>query len=171
MKKYINYIIGAFCVIFLILIDRITKYYAVVNLKGNGEYSLIDGVFSLYYVENSGAAFGILGGKQIFLYIVTIAITVFVIFFYIKLPKTKRFIWLRIISVLIVSGAIGNLIDRLTQQYVIDFFYFKAINFPVFNVADIYVTVGAISLIILLLFYYKENDFKQIFKQHKTKSD
>ena len=170
MKKYINYIIGAFFVFFLIFIDRITKYFAVVNLKDGGEYSLIDGVFSLYYVENSGAAFGILGGKQIFLYIVTIAITVFVIFFYIKLPKGRRFIWLRIISILIVSGAIGNLIDRLTQQYVIDFFYFKAINFPVFNVADIYVTVGAIALIILLLFYYKENDFKQIFKQRK-KSD
>ena len=67
--------------------------------------------------------------------------------------------------VLIISGALGNLYDRVIQHYVIDFMYFKAINFPVFNVADIYITVGAVILIILLLFYYKDTDLKMIFKK------
>jgi signal peptidase II len=59
---------------------------------------------------------------------------------------------------LVASGAVGNMIDRIRNQYVIDFFYVKAIDFPVFNVADIYVTVGAFLLIIALLFVYEEKE-------------
>ena len=59
---------------------------------------------------------------------------------------------------LIGAGAVGNFIDRMSNGYVVDFFYFKLINFPVFNVADIYVTLSAVFLVILLLFKYKEED-------------
>ena len=62
-----------------------------------------------------------------------------------------------------LTGAIGNLIDRICQNYVVDFFYFKLIDFPIFNVADIYVTVAAIMFIVLCLFYYKEEDFELLF--------
>ena len=62
-----------------------------------------------------------------------------------------------------MAGAFGNLIDRVFRGYVVDFFYFKWIDFPVFNVADIYVTLSAIALIIVVLFYYKEEDFSLIF--------
>ena len=65
--------------------------------------------------------------------------------------------------ILFVSGAIGNLIDRIVNNYVVDFFYFKLINFPIFNVADIYVTVAAFLFIFLCLFIYKEEDFEAIF--------
>ena len=65
---------------------------------------------------------------------------------------------IRIVAVLIVAGAIGNMIDRVVHQYVIDFFYFKLINFPIFNVADIYVVVACILFILLMLFYYKEEE-------------
>ena len=71
--------------------------------------------------------------------------------------------WLKVILLLFVAGAIGNLIDRICQNYVVDFFYFKLIDFPIFNVADIYVTVAAIMFIVLCLFYYKEEDFEFLF--------
>ena len=67
------------------------------------------------------------------------------------------------------SGAIGNFIDRVRQGYVVDFFYFSLINFPIFNVADIYVTAAAFLLIFLCLFYYKEEDFEQIFPSDSSR--
>ena len=80
---------------------------------------------------------------------------------------------LKIAGILIYAGAIGNFIDRIRQSYVVDFFYFELIDFPVFNVADIYVTLSAIALIIVVLFYYKEEDFSLIFTgklQHEKES-
>jgi signal peptidase II len=65
-----------------------------------------------------------------------------------------------VLLVLVASGAIGNMIDRLSQNYVVDFVYFSLINFPIFNVADIYVTCSTVGLILAILFYYKEDDFR-----------
>ena len=67
------------------------------------------------------------------------------------------------------AGAIGNLIDRMIHHYVIDFFYFSLINFPIFNVADIYVTLSAIALILVIFFYYKEEDYAVFFSSKKSK--
>ena len=67
------------------------------------------------------------------------------------------------VTKLMAIGALGNFIDRVFRNYVVDFFYFKLIDFPVFNVADIYVTVAAFAMIILGLFYYKEEDYNKIF--------
>ena len=74
---------------------------------------------------------------------------------------------LRICSILLIAGAVGNLIDRVRLNYVIDFFYFKLIDFPIFNVADIYVSVGTAVLIILILFYYKEEELNLLLKGRK----
>ena len=71
------------------------------------------------------------------------------------------------ICLLFFAGAIGNFIDRVMRNYVVDFFYFSLIDFPIFNVADIYVTVAAFAMIFLGLFYYKEEDFNQIFPAKK----
>jgi len=81
---------------------------------------------------------------------------------FLKLPETSRFTPLRLCFLLIIAGAMGNWIDRLRQGYVVDFIYFKPIDFPVFNVADIYVTCAAFGLILLLLFYYTEEEAEQI---------
>ena len=170
MKKIASCILGVVAIIVLIIIDRITKNLAVINLKDTTEYSVIDGIFSLHYLENHGAAFGILQNKQIIFYIITIIIVFVAAYIYFKLPSEKRYFGLRVIIVFIIAGALGNFIDRITQQYVVDFFYFKAINFPVFNVADIYVTGGAIAFIVLLIFYYKEDDFKRIFGEKKKRT-
>ena len=148
----------------LILVDQLTKLSAIHHLMGKDPLVLIDGVFELRYLENRGAAFGILQDKKLFFVIFTIIVLCLIIYVYLKrIPCEKKFIWMDLICILFVSGAVGNFIDRITKNYVVDFFYFKLINFPIFNVADIYVTVAAFAMIILGLFYYKEEDYNKIY--------
>ena len=115
-------------------------------------------MFELSYLENHGAAFGILQGQKTFFVTMTVIVLIILIFLYIRIPDTKRYTYMRLILILLISGAIGNFIDRCLHNYVIDFFYLKLIDFPVFNVADIYVTTAAVLLILLFIFYYKEED-------------
>lgn len=144
--------------IILVALDQITKYFAVLNLKGGPAWQVIDGVFELHYLENHGAAFGMLQGqKPLFVFLASFILAV-IVYVLLKAPNQNKYIKLHITLVFIAGGAIGNLIDRIRYDYVVDFFYFSLINFPVFNVADIYVTLSAIVLVILLLFVYKEAD-------------
>ena len=159
MEKYILWFITFLALIFA---DQLTKWWAVIALKGNEGISIIDGVFRLMYLENHGAAFGIMQNKRIMLLIVSAVILVFLAFIFIKIPDTGKFTPLKIIIVALTAGAIGNMIDRIINGYVIDFFYFELINFPVFNVADCYVVVSAVVAMILILFYYKEEDLETI---------
>ena len=154
MKKQIRiyiYIIG------LILIDQLSKVWALSALRGTEGIVVIPNVFELSYLENRGAAFGILQDHQIFFVLITVAAAVILTWIYRRIPQTKKYIPLRISYALIMAGAFGNLIDRVFRGYVVDFFYFKWIDFPVFNVADIYVTVTMILLLILILLTGKEN--------------
>ena len=143
----------------LISIDQITKFIAKTNLVGSPKV-LIDGVLELRYVENSGAAFGILGGAMWLFYLITFIVLAAIIFIYIKVLSRKGFLPLRILSVFIFAGAVGNFIDRIRLGYVVDFVYISLINFPVFNIADIFVSWSAVLVLILLIFKYKDSDFK-----------
>ena len=109
--------------------------------------------------ENRGAAFGILQNQRVLLLIVTLIIFGGLCYFYCKMGSGRKWRPLQSAIVLIAAGAIGNMIDRFARGYVVDFFYFSLIHFPVFNVADCYVVVGAVIALLLLLFYYKEEDF------------
>lgn len=111
------------------------------------------------YLRNSGAAWGMLSGKINLFLVFTVIVMLIVTYVIINLPATRKYIPLLITCTLLVSGAVGNFIDRVRFGYVRDFIYFKLINFPVFNVADCYVTVSVALLIILILFVYKEDDF------------
>lgn len=150
-----------------VILDQLSKYMAVHFLQGTDGIDLIPGVFRLTYLENRGAAFGVLQGQQWFFYIITSVILVVVVLAYVRIPAGRKFLPLQICAVFIVSGALGNLIDRVRLGYVVDFFYFELIDFPVFNVADIFVTVSAVLLAALLLLYYKEEDLEQIFHSGK----
>ena len=161
-KKTVANVIGVICFFAFVIIDQVTKTAALANLKNQQPHVLVDNVFELFYLENRGAAFGILQGQKILFVIITIAILAVIFYVFLRLPATKRFYPLRVLLVLVAAGAFGNFIDRTRQGYVVDFFYFKAINFPIFNVADIYVTCGAILLVIVILFYYKDEDLKQL---------
>ena len=155
------YVIGIIAIVLGVALDQYTKYLATIHLQEQSRV-LIDGVFQLQYLENRGAAFGMLQGKQTFFLIVTLVTLCVIAYLYIRLPKSKRFIPLRICLISIVAGAIGNMIDRVSLGYVVDFFYFELIDFPIFNVADIFATVSTFVLIFLFLFYYKESDMDLI---------
>lgn len=142
----------------LVLLDQATKLAAVSALKDGGPFVLIPGVFQLQYLENRGAAFGLLQNARIFFLAVTLIALAAVIYVLVRLPLKRRYIVLRFLMVLIAAGAVGNMIDRVFLGFVRDFLYFSLIDFPIFNVADIYVTCATILLILLLLFYYKEED-------------
>ena len=162
-KRITHYITALISVVVLVCIDQFTKYLVVGHLKDRPAYVLIRNIFQLEYLENRGAAFGILQNQRVFFYISVLLITAAVIWFYSKVPMERKYLPLRICAVLILSGAFGNCIDRIRLNYVVDFLYFKLINFPIFNVADIYVTVAAFLLVILILIYYKEDDLERIF--------
>lgn len=154
--------------IILIIIDQITKYLAVIHLKDKPAFNIINGVLELNYLENKGAAFGMLQNQKIFFVFVAIIILCVIAYILYKTPDTQKYTIMHILLTLIAAGAIGNMIDRIRLDYVVDFIYFVLINFPIFNVADIYVTVATIILIFVLLFYYKESDLGFIsFKQKK----
>lgn len=173
MNRVVKRGISGFLIsILLIFLDQFTKVLAVKHLKGQSSFVIWENIFELRYLENRGAAFGIMQGQKAFFIIFTIIALVGITWFYLKMiPAEKKYFFLNIISVLLFSGAIGNLIDRIRLNYVIDFFYFKLIDFPIFNVADIYVTVGAFAMFGLGLFYYKDEDYDLIFPTKKKKGE
>ena len=142
----------------LIALDQYTKQWAKVYLKDKPAYNLINGILELNYLENQGAAFGMLPNQKVFFIFVAFVILFVVGYVLLKVPDQKKYTILHFLFSLIVAGSIGNMIDRAANSYVVDFFYFKLIDFPVFNVADCYVTVGAILLALLIMFYYKEEE-------------
>ena len=150
------------CVL-LIAADQATKLLAVARLKDQAPFVLLPGVLELRYLENRGAAFGILQGQKIFLVLFTGLLSALIIYFYFRVPEGKRHLPVRIFLIMLFSGAIGNFIDRCRLDYVIDFIYFKLIDFPIFNVADCYVTVAVILFAIAILFVYKEEEMDFLF--------
>lgn len=142
----------------LILLDQYTKRLAVLHLKGQAPLVLWNRVLEFTYLENTGAAFSSFSGRQTFLIILTTLVIILLVWRYFTLPVGGRFLLIHICLLFILSGAVGNLIDRLTKHYVVDFIYFVPIDFPKFNVADIYITVGVAVLAVLLLFYYNDEE-------------
>lgn len=138
------------------LLDQIIKLLVTKNMTLHQEITLIPNFFSLYYLKNKGAAFSILGNKTMFLIIIAIICLVF-LKNYIK--NLKRVTNLTIISLgIMIGGIIGNLFDRIIYKAVIDYlsFNFFGYSFPVFNLADIGITIGAILLILDLIIEDKE---------------
>lgn len=163
MKKYMKVLIPLLCTIVLIYADQITKSFAVKYLKNKLDYPFIPGILEFSYLENTGAAFSSFLGKQGFLITLTTCVMLLIIWKYFQIPGGRHYLLMRIGFVLIVSGGIGNLIDRILNRYVVDFIYFVPINFPKFNIADCYVSIGVVLLAILLFFYYKDEELEFLF--------
>lgn len=136
--------------VFFVLADILSKYIVTANMSVGLSIPLWKNVFHLTYVRNTGAAFSMLSGQRIFLIVLPI-IVILAVIIYVIVKKPKNRLLLLSFS-MIISGGIGNLIDRIKFGYVIDFLDFRLINFPVFNVADIWVTLGAALFICILLF-------------------
>lgn len=152
------------CVLFALLLtlDLVSKHLIDKSLGTVGaSKEIIHGFISFIYVHNSGAAWGIFSGRSIFLIIISIiVIALFIAFYVLRLRKFKDKIslWLSVSLGFIAGGCFGNLIDRIAFGYVRDFINFDFMNFPVFNVADICLTVGIILLFIYFIFFYSKEE-------------
>ena len=166
LKKKLLLFLDLIGICALVALDQYTKYLAVIHLKDKPAFNIINGILELNYLENKGAAFGMLQNQKAFFIFVAVVILGVIGYALLKTPDKKKYRILHLLLSLIAAGAIGNMIDRIRLNYVVDFIYFVLINFPIFNVADIYVTVSTAVLVFLLLFVYKENDLNFIsFKQ------
>lgn len=137
-------------VLALVALDQLTKFIAVAKLAPVDSVSFIPGVLSLTYVENRGMAFSLLQGNVLFLVVITAVILFFA--FYVVLKNYMHSRVANCLMLLIISGGVGNLLDRAFRGFVVDFFQFLPVDFPVFNVADCYITVGVIALLVYLFF-------------------
>ena len=145
--------------VILVIADQLTKHLAVVRLKNQAAYNLINGILEFNYLENRGAAFGVLQNQKYFFVFVALIFIGVIVFVLIKVPTQKKYYSLNILLVMIAAGAVVNMIDRVRYDYVVDFIYLVCIQFPIFNVADIYVTTATVILVFQILFVYKTNDF------------
>lgn len=167
-KKYVIVLLEAVLFLLLIFMDQLSKCYIIKSLKEQHNQVLIPNFLEFYYVENTGAAFGILQNQKIFFLFITFILSGILIFLLAKIPKERKYSALIVAIILLLSGGIGNAIDRIRFDFVIDFIYVKIIDFPVFNFADLCVTSGSFLILILLLFFYKEQDLEFLsFKQKK----
>lgn len=156
----------------LLLADQYTKWLAISHLKGQEPFVIISRVLEFSYLENTGAAFSSFMGRQAFLIGLTTLVIALLFWKYLTLPEGRRFVPMRLCMLFIISGAVGNLIDRVSRRYVVDFIYFVPIDFPKFNVADIYITVGVAVLGILLFFYYRDEELEALMTiRQKSGSD
>ncbi|MCR4563731.1 MAG: signal peptidase II [Clostridiales bacterium] len=153
MKK--RKIVTALVMLVLIGLDQLFKYLAVIYLKPVSSVTLIKNILRLYYVQNTGAAFGLFKNNTVVLTVFTALVIVLCLYFIFVKPFDKQFY--NITLCMIVSGGAGNLIDRIFRLYVIDYIEATFIDFPVFNFADILVTCSSF----LLAFYLIYDTFKE----------
>ena len=156
-KQYGRCLIAVVLFAVLVCLDLMTKLWAQ-NTLPEKPIILIQGVFELRYLENRGAAFGLLQNQRTSFIILTVIFLAAMVYVYMRIPSDKKFLPLRLLVTIVSAGAFGNFYDRLKLTYVRDFLYFSLIDFPIFNVADIYVTCSAVAFFILVVFVYKEDD-------------
>ncbi len=136
-------------ILLVLALDLLTKYWAVNKLQEVGSIPVIQNIFHLTYVENRGAAFGMFQNQRLFFIIMTTIVVGGVLLFMYK--NKNMHLLLKISLSLVISGAIGNFIDRIRLGYVIDFFDFRI--WPVFNIADCAIVIGAILTSYMILKY------------------
>lgn len=132
--------------------DQGSKWLAQTRLSQVDTIPLINGVFHLTYTRNTGAAFSILKNQQMLLIVITSIAMLALFLWLLRLIPLGGDAGLKLALVLILAGGVGNLIDRIRLNYVVDLFDFTLINFPIFNVADCLINAGAIYLAWLVLF-------------------
>lgn len=180
-KKHLFWLKNALFLAFLVAFDQITKYLAKTYIKGEKSYRFIPKIISFKYLTggNSGAAWGILSGR-VLLFIVFTIFALIVIFKFIhniyNMYKVNYSLNLKvktldILLIVLVAGALGNLIDRIIYGSVTDFISFDFINFPIFNVADSYITISCILLFIMCIFKVDNDTFSKVFTFKKVSSD
>lgn len=148
-------------IVLLVALDQFCKYLAQLFLKEKPSISLIRNVLELKYLypENRGIAFGMFQGHVSAFIVLSLFFFAAILYVWLRIPRTKYYLPLMITMSLMLSGALGNFIDRVFRGYVIDFIYFSLIDFPIFNLADVYVVSSGGLLVFFVGFRYKEEDF------------
>ena len=136
----------------IVILDQFSKYLAVKYLEPIGSYPLINNVFHLTFVKNDGAAFSIFSSKQLFLIVMTVIVICLILGLLYKSVQEGSSAGLCWALTLIAGGAIGNLVDRMRLNYVVDYFEFRFVNFAIFNVADVFIVMGTALLCYLIIF-------------------
>ena len=152
MKKLIKYIL---LILAIVIADQVTKWLVVENIALHGHVDFLPGVLSFTYTQNTGAAWSMLAGQQWLFVVVFAVLTELLLLEYFKfhMPFTPMERWF---IAAIYGGGLGNMIDRVRLGYVVDMIKTDFMNFPVFNVADCFITCGCILLIVHLIFFNKE---------------
>ena len=173
MKKIGRILVPLVSILVIVGLDQLVKYLTVQYLSDGREVKILGDALVLTYVQNRGMAWGLFQNGQIVFAILTPIAIAAVVFLYVRTPWEIEYRPIRIAEVMLVGGAIGNLIDRIFRYdpvdgslfhgYVVDMIYIKAIHFPVFNVADIFVTLSFVAMMLLLLFVYNEDEFNKCF--------
>ncbi|WP_164979212.1 signal peptidase II [Enterococcus faecalis] len=133
----------------LVGLDQWSKYLTVQNISLGETKEFIPGFLSLTHLRNTGAAWSLLEGKMIFFYVITVIVSVVIIYLLIK--NYNKSIWYSVGLSFVLAGAIGNFIDRVRLGYVVDMLQTDFMNFPIFNVADSTLVVGVICIFIYLI--------------------
>lgn len=144
--------------------DQLTKFIITSRFSLYETKPVIPDIFSITYIRNTGVAWGLFKGKRILFLILTFIALLFAFRIYYNVYNKKKYIPIRICLILLISGALGNMLDRIRLGYVVDFFSFELIDFPVFNVADIMVVVSFFLLFFLLIFKYSNEEFDEIMR-------
>lgn len=134
----------------MVALDQWLKWWSSANLAGAPRRVLIDGVLGLTYFHNTGAAFGFLAeqnwGRWVLTVIVSLLLCV-VVWYYFRLPRARRNWWVRVPLILVFAGGLGNLIDRVRLGFVVDMLEFLFVRFAIFNLADVFITVGGFAFV------------------------
>ena len=156
VSSCMHWIRGCIIILLLTILDQGSKSLVLAQLKDHPDISLIPGVLQLRYLENRGMAFGLFEGKiPVF---VILCLLFFVVVYFFRMIKISQNIFKKLGLTLFLGGAVGNFIDRVCRGYVVDFIYFSLIDFPVFNIADMYVVCSGILLVMLVCFRYKNDE-------------
>lgn len=172
MNKKIRLCMDIVLAIILVWFDQFTKRLAVAKLMNKPAFPIIKGVLEFDYLENRGVAFGMFQGQRIMILMVGAVLIFGLLFLMLRMPQGRKYTIFHVILTFVIAGGIGNIIDRVSLEYVIDFISFVLINFPIFNVADCYVVCGVIAMCIMLLFVFKDEDLDFLsFKKVEEKED
>ena len=153
-KQILNSLIWLFIAIIVIISDRAVKSYILNNVNVGEIFGSIKYIADFIYVQNTGAAFSILSENTFILSIISVIFCIAVIIY--KIVKKPGHPLINLTLALMFSGALGNAIDRISYNFVVDFISIKWFDFPVFNIADIAIVAGAVSAIIYVLFFDKD---------------
>ncbi|MGN0436748.1 MAG: signal peptidase II, partial [Wujia sp.] len=142
VKRFKIYFFPIIIIALLTALDQLFKFIISSNFKLYESKPIIKDILEITFIKNEGVAWGLFQGKRVIFLVITAIVLLGCFFIYSNISNKKKYIPLKICIIVLIAGALGNMLDRIRLGYVIDFIYFKLINFPVFNFADILVVLS-----------------------------